>query len=79
MQPLSGVPSASNATVPPSGAGATVAVNVTLWPDADGLSLLARPVVVSVSSAVTALEGSEANPGPASLVALTLEACSHVR
>ncbi len=71
VQPVRGVPSTSNATSPPSGAGATVAVKVTLSPGAEGLPLLTRPVVVALPSAVTALDGAEANPGPASLVALT--------
>ena len=54
--PVAVVPSISKVTAPASGAGLTVAVNVTLWPDVEGWALLASLVVVAVRSGVTAFE-----------------------
>ena len=71
-QPAGVVPSTSKVTAPAPGAGATVAVNVMLWPGAEGLALLARPVVVVMRSGVTAFEGAVASPVPTALVALTV-------
>ena len=41
------VPSMLNVTDPAAAAGMTLAVNVTLWPDTDGLRLLVTTVVVA--------------------------------
>ena len=48
-------------------------MNVTLWPDVEGLALLARPVVVAMRSGITAFEAAEASPVPMSLVAVTVK------
>jgi hypothetical protein len=47
-QPEIALPLSENATVPPSGAGLTVAVNVTDWPTCAGLLVEVSTVLVDV-------------------------------